>query len=100
MFSSEIKLQNCSPVFKRRYRKKLVQELLRLIDVAKNPDWKPNVLDAIQMTSAASRELQEETIAKCFRKCWGIVTRPKPAFCRGTVSMNPNLEIQKMLEIG
>ena len=38
-------------IFKRHYRKSLIRRLLHKIDVERNLEWKPNLLDAIHMTS-------------------------------------------------
>ena len=35
--------------------------------------WKPNLLDAIHMTSSAWNQVLPETISKCFRKSWGNI---------------------------
>ena len=56
--------------FKRHHRKLVVRRLLHNID-NKDMDWKPNLLDAIHMTTAAWNQVPPETITKCFRKCCG-----------------------------
>ena len=69
------KLQPCDmgiiENFKCHYRKLLVRRLLHNIDTNKDLEWKPNLLDAIHMTASAWNQVLPETIAKCFRKCWG-----------------------------
>ena len=54
---------------KRKYRTRLVKRMLAQIDASPNAsNFKPNVLDAIRMISAAWEEVKPETVKNCFRK--------------------------------
>ena len=54
---------------KRKYRTRLIRKMLAQIDASPtSSNFKPNILDAIRMISAAWEEVKPETVKNCFRK--------------------------------
>ena len=54
---------------KRKYRTRLVKRMLAQIEASPTAsNYKPNVLDAIRMVSAAWDEVKPDTVKNCFRK--------------------------------
>ena len=65
---------------KHKYRRRLVKKMLHQIDSnPEDPNFKPNVLDAIRMIAAAWELVKPETLKNCFRKAGWKKTTEGPS---------------------